>query len=41
MMRILGVDPGLGVTGYGVIEETPFRLIEAGVIKTKANTIKP
>ncbi|MBI3253003.1 MAG: crossover junction endodeoxyribonuclease RuvC [Candidatus Omnitrophica bacterium] len=35
-MRILGVDPGLGVTGYGVIESRPsLRLIEAGVIRTK------
>ena len=37
-MRILGVDPGLGTTGYGVIEDSTFKLIEAGVIKTKANT---
>ena len=35
-MRILGVDPGLGITGYGVIEANlrHFRLIEAGVIKS-------
>ncbi|MBV8601035.1 MAG: crossover junction endodeoxyribonuclease RuvC [Candidatus Eremiobacteraeota bacterium] len=34
-MRILGVDPGLRVTGYGVIDvETPrARLVEAGVIE--------
>lgn len=35
-MRILGIDPGLGVTGYGLIDTgsaTP-RLIEAGVIRT-------
>jgi len=33
-MRILGVDPGLRVTGYGVIETGArgARLIEAGVI---------
>ncbi len=37
-MRILGIDPGLGVTGYGLIEEGSFRLIEAGVIRTAANT---
>jgi crossover junction endodeoxyribonuclease RuvC len=35
-MRVLGIDPGLLVTGYGVLElggATP-RLIEAGVIRT-------
>ncbi|MCM8761511.1 MAG: crossover junction endodeoxyribonuclease RuvC [Candidatus Omnitrophica bacterium] len=37
-MRVLGVDPGLGTTGYGVIDEDTFALIEAGVIKTRANT---
>lgn len=33
-MRILGVDPGLRVTGYGAIERagTRLRVIEAGVI---------
>ena len=37
-MRILGIDPGLGTTGYGIIEEGTFKLIEAGTIKTHANT---
>ncbi len=37
-MRILGIDPGLGTTGYGIIEERTFKLIEAGTIKTQANT---
>ena len=37
-MRILGIDPGLGTTGYGIIEEGTFKLIEAGIIKTHANT---
>jgi crossover junction endodeoxyribonuclease RuvC len=37
-MRILGIDPGLGTTGYGIIEERTFKLVEAGVIKTDANT---
>ena len=34
-MRILGVDPGLNVTGYGVIDAAPsrVRLVEAGVIR--------
>jgi len=38
MMRILGIDPGLGATGYGIIEERTFKLVEAGIIKTRANT---
>jgi crossover junction endodeoxyribonuclease RuvC len=36
-MRILGVDPGLNRTGYGIIDaEGPgkMRLVEAGVIRT-------
>ena len=37
-MRILGIDPGLGTTGYGIIEERTFKLVEAGIIKTRANT---
>lgn len=37
-MRILGIDPGLGTTGYGIIEGKTFKLIEAGVIRTRANT---
>jgi len=37
-MRILGIDPGLGATGYGIIEEKDFKVVEAGVIRTKANT---
>src|ERR1700693_3971086 len=34
--RILGIDPGLGVTGYGVIEYAAPRpiLCEAGIIRT-------
>jgi crossover junction endodeoxyribonuclease RuvC len=33
-MRILGVDPGLGITGYGIIEadKERFKLLEAGII---------
>ena len=39
---ILGIDPGLNTTGYGVIEVTgssgpgKFRLCEAGIIRSKA-----
>ncbi len=34
--RILGIDPGLHITGYGVVEISPQRprLCEAGVIRT-------
>lgn len=35
-MRILGIDPGLGTTGYGVIESGAFKLVEAGIIQTTA-----
>jgi len=37
-MKVLGVDPGLNVTGYGLIESTDrdMKLIEAGVIKTSS-----
>lgn len=37
MTRILGIDPGLRTTGYGVIEfgQGRLRLIEAGVVAPK------
>ncbi|MFH0840211.1 MAG: crossover junction endodeoxyribonuclease RuvC [Candidatus Omnitrophota bacterium] len=37
-MKILGVDPGLGITGYGLVDDTArgAKLIEAGVIRTSA-----
>lgn len=37
-MKVLGIDPGTAVTGYGVVEDarpTP-RLLECGVIRTGA-----
>lgn len=35
--RILGIDPGLNITGYGVIEPMArgIRLVEAGVVRSK------
>jgi len=35
-MRILGIDPGLDTTGYGIIDDAKerFVLLEAGVIRT-------
>jgi len=36
--RILGVDPGLNITGYGVLEVTPagLRVCEAGVVRGRS-----
>ena len=36
-MRVLGVDPGLRTTGYGVVDAVggTFRLIEGGVLRPK------
>lgn len=33
--RVLGIDPGLNITGYAVIDQTPGKLtlVEAGVIR--------
>ncbi|MBF0253764.1 MAG: crossover junction endodeoxyribonuclease RuvC [Candidatus Omnitrophica bacterium] len=38
-IRILGVDPGLRVTGYGVVDHRQGRLslVEAGVIRTRSS----
>ncbi len=35
-MRILGIDPGLEVTGYGVVEQKKgaLRLVEAGIVES-------
>jgi crossover junction endodeoxyribonuclease RuvC len=38
-MRVLGVDPGTAITGYGVVEPAPgrlARLVECGVLRTRA-----
>lgn len=39
-MKIIGIDPGTGILGFGVIEVTgsKFKLIDAGVIRTKPHT---
>lgn len=39
-MRIIGIDPGTGILGFGVIEidGSSVRMIDAGVIKTPAHT---
>lgn len=38
-MKVLGVDPGTAITGYGVVETAagrPGRLVECGVLRTGA-----
>jgi crossover junction endodeoxyribonuclease RuvC len=42
--RILGIDPGTAITGYGVVERRPdrtVRLLECGVIRTSAGEPLP
>jgi crossover junction endodeoxyribonuclease RuvC len=38
-MRIIGIDPGTGIMGFGVIDSNKgkIQLVEAGVIRTKVN----
>jgi len=41
-MRIMGIDPGLQCTGYGLIdrlEDQQYRLIEGGVVPTDADQL--
>jgi hypothetical protein len=40
-VRILGIDPGLHVTGYGVIAFRPEKvhLVEAGVLRTQGSDL--
>lgn len=39
-MRVIGIDPGTGILGFGIIETTPAKkhpqLVDAGVIRTPA-----
>lgn len=39
-MRIIGIDPGTGILGFGVIDadKDKFQLVDAGVIKTPPHT---
>jgi len=39
-MRIIGIDPGTGILGFGVVdfEGGKSRMVDAGVIKTPAHT---
>lgn len=42
-MRIIGIDPGTGILGFGVIDVAKGRakLVTAGVVKTPAHTPLP
>lgn len=42
-MRIIGIDPGTGILGFGVIdaEGSKIRMVTAGVIRTPAHTPLP
>lgn len=44
-MKVLGIDPGTGIVGYGVVvTDTPgriARLVECGVIRTSARAALP
>ena len=39
-MKIIGIDPGTGILGFGVIEVegSSIKMVEAGVIRTPAHT---
>lgn len=40
VMRIIGIDPGTGILGFGVIDVdgTKLKLVDAGVVTTPAHT---
>ncbi|HSW81354.1 MAG TPA: crossover junction endodeoxyribonuclease RuvC [Candidatus Saccharimonas sp.] len=42
-MRILGIDPGTGIMGFGVIDSAVRqpKLVDAGVIRTKVHQPEP
>jgi crossover junction endodeoxyribonuclease RuvC len=42
-MRVLGVDPGIAITGYGVVEEArgELRALAAGAIRTGTGQLHP
>jgi len=43
-MRVLGIDPGTAVLGYGVVDSAagrPGRLVECGVVETRAGDPLP
>lgn len=42
-MRILGIDPGTGTMGFGIIDvnNDKYKMIDGGVIRTPAKTFDP
>ncbi len=43
-MKVLGIDPGTAVLGYGVVESAaglPGRLVECGIVETRARDPLP
>ena len=42
-MRILGIDPGTGIMGFGVIDvvDGKYKMVDGGVIRTPAKTFDP
>ena len=42
-MKVLGIDPGIATTGFGVVEKqgNKFKVIEYGVVTTPAHTPLP
>ena len=43
-MKVLGIDPGTAVLGFGVVESVPgrpARLVECGILATKARDPRP
>jgi crossover junction endodeoxyribonuclease RuvC len=43
-VRVLGVDPGTAITGYGIVDAVPGRpgrLVECGVLRTRAREPLP
>ena len=43
-MKVLGVDPGTAVLGYGIVESAvgvPGRLLECGILETRARDPLP
>ncbi|MBL8158923.1 crossover junction endodeoxyribonuclease RuvC [Candidatus Saccharibacteria bacterium] len=39
MTRILGIDPGTGILGFGVVDivNNKFKMVDAGVVRTKVH----
>lgn len=41
--RVLGIDPGLQITGYGIIEAQPLgpKVVEAGIVRSETGRSHP